>query len=290
MSVNAPFCLILILISIVGGQMELFVEREDVLKKRILENGNVPVHVAIIMDGNGRWAKARNLSRIKGHKEGINSVRAVVEACGELGIDILTLYTFSKENWRRPKEEITALWRLLIQTIRREVPELKKNNVRLNMIGVKEDLPLVVREGIDYAIGQLKYNTGLLVNLAMSYSSRLEITQAVQKIAEKVAAGKIEPLAIDEQTISDHLYTSNLPDPDLVIRTSGEQRISNFLLWQIAYSEIYYSNVLWPEFRKKEFYQTILAFQQRERRFGMVSEQVTTGFKPKYVCNSSPAV
>ena len=265
-------------------------ERDDVLKNRILENGNIPVHVAIIMDGNGRWAKARNLSRIKGHKEGINSVRAVVEACGELGIDILTLYTFSKENWRRPKTEISALWQLLMQTVRREVPELKKNNVRLNMIGVKEDLPMIVREGIDYAINQLKDNTGLFVNLALSYSSRLEIAEAVQKIAIKVADGKIEPSTIDEQLISDHLYTSNLPDPDLLIRTSGEQRISNFLLWQIAYSEIYYSNVLWPDFRKKEFYQTILAFQQRERRFGMVSEQVTTGFKPKYACNSSPAV
>ncbi len=270
--------------------MELFIENEDVLKQRILENANIPVHVAIIMDGNGRWAKSRNLSRIKGHEEGINSVRAVVEACGELGIEILTLYTFSKENWRRPKAEISALWRLLIQTVRREVPELKKNNVRLNMIGVKEDLPRVVCEGVEYAINQLKDNTGLIVNLALSYSSRFEITQAVQKIAKKVANGEMQPIDINEQIITDHLYTSNLPDPDLVIRTSGEQRISNFLLWQIAYSEIYISKVLWPEFRKKEFYQTILAYQQRERRYGMVSEQVTTGIKPKYVCNSLPVV
>jgi len=271
--------LIIILIRMVGGLMELFVENEEVLKQRILENGNIPVHVAIIMDGNGRWAKSRNLSRIKGHEEGINSVRAVVEACGELGIDILTLYTFSKENWRRPKTEVTALWRLLIQTVRREVPELKKNNVRLKMIGVKQDLPRVVCEGVDYAINQLKDNTGLIVNLALNYGSRFEITQAVQKIASKVANGEIQPGDIDEHVIADHLYTSNLPDPDLVIRTSGEQRISNFLLWQIAYSEIYISKVLWPEFRKKEFYQTILAYQQRERRYGMVSEQVATGFK-----------
>jgi undecaprenyl diphosphate synthase len=270
--------------------MELFVEQEDDLKQRILDNGNIPVHVAIIMDGNGRWAKARNLSRIKGHEEGINSVRAVVEACGELGVEILTLYTFSKENWHRPKSEISALWRLLMQTVRREVPELKKNNVRLNMIGVKEDLPRVVCEGVEYAINQLKDNTGLLVNLALSYSSRYEITQAVQKIARKVANGEMRPMEISEQTISDHLYTSYLPDPDLIIRTSGEQRISNFLLWQIAYSELYISNVLWPDFRKKEFYQTILAFQQRERRYGMVSEQVTRGFKPKYASNSSPAI
>lgn len=268
--------------------MERYVENEAVLKQRILENGNIPVHVAIIMDGNGRWAKARNLSRIKGHEEGINSVRAIVEACGELGVEILTLYTFSKENWRRPRAEISALWRLLIQTIGREVPELKRNNVRLNVIGVKEDLPGIVSEGVDYAINQLKDNTGLIVNLALSYSSRFEITQAVQKIARKVANRELQPLEIDEQVISDHLYTANFPDPDLVIRTSGEQRISNFLLWQIAYAEIYISNVLWPDFRKKEFYQTILAFQQRERRYGMVSEQVTPGLKPEYACDSSP--
>jgi len=270
--------------------MERLVDEEQLLKQRILDNGNIPVHIAIIMDGNGRWAKARNLSRIKGHEEGINSVRAVVEASGELGIEILTLYTFSKENWQRPKAEISALWRLLIQTVRREVPELKKNNVRLNMIGVKEDLPRIVCEGVDYAINQLKDNTGLLVNLALSYSSRYEITQAVQKIARKAVNGEIIPIEINEQTISDHLYTADLPDPDLVIRTSGEQRISNFLLWQIAYSELYISNILWPDFRKKEFYKTILAFQQRERRYGMVSEQVATGFKPEYVSNSSPVV
>jgi len=266
------------------------VEEETDLKQRILNNGNIPVHIAIIMDGNGRWAKARNLNRIRGHEEGINSVRAVVEACGELGVEILTLFTFSKENWRRPKTEISALWRLLIQTVRREVPELKKNNVRLNVIGVKEDLPRVVLEGVEYAIKQLKDNTGLLVNLALSYSSRFEITQAVQKIAGKVVNGEIKPIEINEQTISDNLYTSNLPDPDLVIRTSGEQRISNFLLWQIAYSELVISNVLWPDFRKKEFYQTILAYQQRERRYGMISEQVAPEFKPVYMCNSSPAV
>ncbi len=267
--------------------MERLVEEENELKRRILENGNIPVHIAIIMDGNGRWAKARNLSRIKGHEEGINSVRAVVEACGELGIEVLTLYTFSKENWRRPKGEISALWKLLIQTIRREVPELKKNNVRLKVIGVMEDLPRVVCEGVNYAINELKDNTGLIVNLALSYSSRLEITQAVRTIARKVARGEINPIEICEQTISDHLYTSDLPNPDLLIRTSGELRISNFLLWQIAYSELYITNILWPDFRKKEFYQTILAYQQRERRYGMVSEQVDQEFRPKYACNGS---
>lgn len=267
--------------------MELYVEEEKDLKKRILDNAIIPVHIAIIMDGNGRWAKARNLKRIRGHEEGIRSVRSIVEACGELGVEILTLYTFSKENWRRPKTEISALWRLLIQTVRREVPELKKNNVRLNMIGVREDLPRVVCEGVEYAIEQLKDNTGLIVNLALSYSSRFEIVQAVQKVARKVLNGEMKPMEITEQTISDNLYTSNFPDPDLVIRTSGEQRISNFLLWQIAYSELYISKVLWPDFRKKEFYQTILAYQQRERRYGMVSEQITQGYKPIYMSNSS---
>jgi undecaprenyl diphosphate synthase len=277
-------------INIMGGIMELLVEEENDLKQEILKHGNIPVHVAIIMDGNGRWAKARNLSRIKGHEEGIKSVRAVVEACGEIGIEILTLYTFSKENWRRPKAEISGLWRILIQTIRREIPDLKKNNVRLRVIGVMEDLPRVVCEGLEYAMRQLENNTGLILNLALNYSSRHEITQAVQQIARSVSSGEMNPIEITEQTISDYLYTADLPDPDLVIRTSGEQRISNFLLWQIAYSELYISNVLWPDFRKKEFYQTILAYQHRERRFGMVSEQVSLGFKPKYACNCSPVL
>ncbi|MCI0493828.1 isoprenyl transferase [candidate division KSB1 bacterium] len=249
------------------------VEEND-LRSRILAGNNIPRHVAIIMDGNGRWAKARNLKRVRGHEEGIKSVRAIVEACGELGIKVLTLYTFSKENWQRPKGEVSALWKLLIQTIRREVPELKRNNVRLKVIGVMEDLPRVVCEGINYAIHELKNNTGLIVNLALSYSSRLEITQAMQKIARKVASGDIKPIEIDEQLVADHLYTADLPDPDLLIRTSGEQRISNFLLWQIAYSELYITNTLWPDFRKDEFFQTILAYQQRERRYGKVSEQI----------------
>ncbi len=270
-----------------GGTMKLLVDEENDLKQAILQLGNIPVHVAIIMDGNGRWAKARNLSRIKGHEEGINSVRSVVEACGELGIEILTLFTFSKENWRRPKTEIAGLWRLLMQTIRREVPALKENNVRLRVIGTAADLPRLVYEGIEYAINQLKDNTGLIVNLALNYSSRDEITQAVQKIASMVSNGEIQPKEIDEQVISDHLFTADLPDPDLLIRTSGEQRISNFLLWQIAYSELYISNTLWPDFRKKEFYQTILAYQKRERRYGMVSEQVNFGFKPQFMCNST---
>lgn len=249
------------------------VEEND-LKARILEHGNIPQHVAIIMDGNGRWAKARGLSRIRGHEEGIKSVREIVEACGDIGVKVLTLYTFSKENWRRPKTEIASLWRLLLRTIRREVPDLMKNNVRLKVIGMLDDLPLGAREGMLYAMNELKNNTGLILNLALSYSSRLEITQAVQKISEQVASGLLNPKDISEQVISDSLYTAGMPDPDLLIRTSGEQRISNFLLWQIAYSELSITNVLWPDFRKMEFFQTIETYQHRERRYGMVSEQV----------------
>jgi len=247
---------------------------ENELKEKILEHGNIPAHIAIIMDGNGRWAKAKGLTRLKGHEEGIKSVRAVVEASGELGIKVLTLYTFSKENWRRPKSEIHGLWKLLIQTVKREVPELKEKNVQLKTIGVLNDLPLSARQGIKYAIRELKHNTGLIVNLALSYSSRLEISDAVQAIAKKVVNKQISPNQIDEKLISEYLYTADLPDPDLLIRTSGENRISNFLLWQIAYSELFVTKILWPDFRKKEFFEAIYAFQQRERRYGMVSEQI----------------
>jgi len=292
---GAIFTLLALLFISLWGRIDMvglkdFLLEEDELKQRILEQGNIPVHVAIIMDGNGRWAKARNLKRIDGHREGINSVRAVVEACGELGIKILTLYTFSKENWRRPKNEITELWRLLIQTVRREVPELNKNNVQLKVIGNINDLPRAAREGVRYAINELKQNSGLIVNLALSYSSRLEITEAIKKIATKVTRGEITPGDITEEIVADHLYTAGLSDPDLLIRTSGELRISNFLLWQIAYSELYISNILWPDFRKREFFQTILAYQQRERRYGMVSEQVEKGIRVKCVCNGSTAL
>lgn len=249
---------------------------ENELKEKILAHGSIPAHVAIIMDGNGRWAKAKGLTRLKGHEEGINSVRAVVEASGEVGIKVLTLYTFSKENWRRPKREITGLWKLLIQTVKREVPELKEKNVQLKTIGVLNDLPLTARRGIKYAIKELKNNTGLIVNLALSYSSRLEITTAVRTIAEKAIRKEISLEEIDEQLLSEHLYTADLPDPDLLIRTSGENRISNFLLWQIAYSELFVTKILWPDFRKKEFFEAILSYQQRERRYGMVSEQILT--------------
>ncbi|MBC8181638.1 isoprenyl transferase [candidate division KSB1 bacterium] len=244
------------------------------MKEKILDHGNIPAHIAIIMDGNGRWAKGKGLTRLKGHEEGIKSVRAVVEGGGELGIKVLTLYTFSKENWRRPKNEISGLWKLLIQSVKREVPELKEKNVQLKTIGALNDLPLTARQGVKYAIRELKKNTGLIVNLALSYSSRLEISDAVKAIAKKVANKQISPNQIDEQLVSEHLYTADLPDPDLLIRTSGENRISNFLLWQIAYSELFVTKILWPDFRKKEFFEAIFSYQQRERRYGMVSEQI----------------
>jgi undecaprenyl diphosphate synthase len=246
---------------------------EKQIKDRLLR-GKLPEHVAIIMDGNGRWAKKRALPRVAGHREGINSVREIVRACGELGIGYLTLYTFSKENWNRPKGEVSALMALLLKTIRAEVAELQRNNVRLMTIGRLEDLPLLARQGMEQGKRLLRHNSGLTLNLALSYSSRQEMVDAMRRIAIEVKTGRLQPEDIDEFTISSHLYTAAIPDPDLLIRTSGEQRLSNFLLWQLAYTEIYVTEVLWPDFRRKEFYDALLAYQQRERRFGKVSEQL----------------
>ncbi len=240
----------------------------------IRENGQIPRHVAIIMDGNGRWAKARNLTRIEGHRVGIESVRAVLQVAGRLGIETLTLYTFSKENWKRPKNEISALMALLLKTVNDEVNELNDNNVRLGVIGNIDDLPTAPRLGINNTIKRLRNNTGLYVNLALSYSGRNEIVQAVQSLAEKVKQGKLQPGDIDEKMISQELQTNQIGDPDLLIRTSGEMRISNFLLWQIAYTEIYVSPLLWPDFREEAFFAAIEDYQHRERRFGRVSEQL----------------
>jgi undecaprenyl diphosphate synthase len=244
------------------------------LEEWLRAEGKLPRHVAIIMDGNGRWAKKRGLTRVDGHREGINSVREIVRACGELGIDYLTLYTFSKENWNRPKGEVSALMTLLLKTIRDEIDELKRNNVRLMTIGRLEDLPMLAREGMVHAMRVLQSNTGLILNLALSYSSRQEIVDAVRQIAVEVKAGRLRPEDIDDVTISSHLYTAAIPDPDLLIRTSGELRLSNYLLWQLAYTEIYVTEVLWPDFRRKQFYEALLAYQKRERRFGRVSEQL----------------
>lgn len=234
----------------------------------------MPRHVAIIMDGNGRWAKKRGLPRIEGHKAGIESVRAVVEAAGALGINALTLYTFSSENWARPKSEVSALMKLLVETIKKETDELHRKNVRLMVIGDFESLPFVPRRGVRQTIDKLKNNKGLIVNLALSYSARSEILNAVHKIVSRVKQGSLTVDDIDEQYMSQMMDTQPIGDPDLLIRTSGEMRISNFLLWQLAYTELYFVETLWPDFRHNEFFEAIEIYQSRERRFGKVSEQL----------------
>jgi len=231
-------------------------------------------HLAVIMDGNGRWAKKRGLPRVAGHNEGIKSVRAVVEACGDLGIKVLTLYTFSKENWLRPRQEVSALMKMLVSTLRKEIDELQEKNVQLRAIGNIEDLPEPAYRELLLGIERTKHNTGLMLNLALSYGGRQEIVDAVREIAQKVKAGIIQPEEIGEQVFAAHLHTYDLPDPDLLIRTSGESRISNFLLWQSAYAEIYVAKTFWPDFREDELYDALLNFLSRERRFGRVSEQV----------------
>ncbi|KAA3613911.1 MAG: isoprenyl transferase [Calditrichaeota bacterium] len=246
------------------------------LKDAIKKAGNLPEHIAIIMDGNGRWAKSRKLNRVDGHKEGINSVREIVETAGNLGIKYLTLYTFSTENWNRPKGEVTALMALLLKTIRAEVNDLKRNNVKLTTIGRLNDLPFLARQSMKQASEILKKNTGLNLVLALSYSSRQEILDAVREIAMQAKNNKIQVEEIDEMFFSNQMYTKNIPDPDLLIRTSGELRISNFLLWQLAYTEIYVTDVLWPDFRSLDFLQAVQTYQGRERRFGKVSEQLYT--------------
>ncbi|NVM04464.1 MAG: isoprenyl transferase [Candidatus Helarchaeota archaeon] len=250
-------------------------KEKEKLKQQILLKGNVPKHVAIIMDGNGRWAKKRGLPRIAGHKKGVDSVREIVRLCPELGIEILTLYTFSMENWNRPKTEISALMSLLLNTIRKEIDELVKNNVKVNTLGILSDLPANARKGMEEAIERTKNNSGLILNLALSYSSRVEIVDMVKRIAKKVKNNEVEVDDINEMFVSENLHTAGLKDPDLLIRTSGVFRISNFLLWQLAYTEIYITDVLWPDFRAKEFYKAIIDYQNRERRFGMVSEQIS---------------
>jgi len=242
------------------------------LRELIKENGNIPKHIAIIMDGNGRWAKQRSLPRVAGHREGINSVREITQICGEIGIKHLTLYTFSIENWERPKTEVSALMQLLLTSIRKEINNLHKNNVRLTTIGVFHDLPKSARKGIEEGIELTKNNDGLNLNLALSYGSRQEILRAVKNIAKMIDSGKLEIDDIDQQQFEKLLYTNNIPDPDFLIRTGGEFRVSNFLLWQIAYTEIYVIDKFWPAFREKELLKAVIDFQLRERRFGKVAD------------------
>ena len=239
-----------------------------------INNNNIPKHIAIIMDGNGRWAKEHSLPRIAGHKEGIDSVRAITKKCGDIGVKHLSLYTFSSENWSRPIKEVKALMGLLLLTIRREIKDLNKNNVRLTTIGNMGDLPDDARKGMEEGLKITENNSGLNLILALSYGGRQEILKMVQSIARKAVNGEIKPDKLSESDIVNELDTANIPDPDLLIRTGGDQRFSIFLLWQIAYSEIYVTDTYWPEFKEKELLYAVADFQDRERRFGRISEQL----------------
>jgi len=229
---------------------------------------SLPCHVAIIMDGNGRWAKQRSLPRIEGHRAGAESARAIIRTAGELGIKYLTLYAFSVENWNRPKDEVDALMKYLVHYLKTETPELNKSNVRLHVIGQIYRLPEVVQEHLKKSISTLSRNNGLTLIMALSYGGRTEIVEAVRSIASKVKSGELDPADITEQVFAQNLYTRNLPDPDLLIRTSGEMRVSNFLLWQISYAELVVTQTLWPDFRKAQFYEALEEYARRHRRFG----------------------
>ena len=234
---------------------------------------NLPRHLAIIMDGNGRWAKERNLSRIEGHRAGAESVRVIVRSCRKIGIPVLTLYAFSKENWQRPSREVQALWRLLSRYLKSELGEMMENSIRLNAIGDIQELPKSVHRLLVETMEQTGANRDMVLNLALSYSGRSEIVRAAQKLAAACVENKLKPVEIDEEIFANNLYTADMPDPDLLIRTSGEQRISNFLLWQMAYTELYVSPLYWPDFREPELMEALADYQRRERRFGKTGEQ-----------------
>jgi len=242
-------------------------------------NGNIqkdklPKHIAVIMDGNGRWAKKQGAMRVFGHRSAVKAVRETTEACAELGVKYLTLYAFSTENWNRPKLEVNALMELLVNTLAKELPTLQKNNIRLQAIGNLHNLPSRCERQLQDVIAKTSENRHMTLTLALSYGSRDDMRQALQRIAEDVRQGNIAPEAITDSTLGEYLSTSDMPEPELLIRTSGEHRISNFLLWEIAYSEIYFTPVLWPDFRKEHLHEAIVDFQRRERRFGKISEQL----------------
>lgn len=239
-----------------------------------IDKSKLPSHIAVIMDGNGRWAKQQGKLRVFGHENGVKSVRSTVETCAKLGVECLTLYAFSSENWNRPKLEVDTLMKLLVASLKKELKTLTKNNVRLNAIGNLDSLPEKVGKELKEVIKKTSENSGLILTLALSYGSRQELVHAIQEISIKVKNNIISAHKIDETIINNHLYTQNLPDVDLLIRTSGEQRISNFLLWQIAYSELYFTDVYWPDFREEHLAEAILNYQNRERRFGKTSEQL----------------
>ncbi|CAM3897047.1 isoprenyl transferase [Flavobacterium sinopsychrotolerans] len=243
----------------------------------LLENidaKNLPQHLAIIMDGNGRWAKQKGLLRALGHESGTKSVKVIIEASAKLGIEFLTLYAFSTENWNRPKLEVETLMKVLINSLKKELTTLQKNNIKLNAIGNLEKLPKSAQKELLDVIEKTKDNTQMTLTLALSYGSREEIVSAVRNICNKVKNNIISIDSIDDSIINEHLYTQNLPDVDLLIRTSGEHRISNFLLWQIAYAELYFTDILWPDFKEQDLYEAIISYQKRERRFGKTSEQI----------------
>jgi undecaprenyl diphosphate synthase len=240
----------------------------------------IPTHIAVIMDGNGRWAKKNGMDRFMGHKEGVVSVRKVVEAAGKLGVKYMTVYTFSTENWNRPKEEVDSLMALMVTAIRNESADLMTNNVRLQVIGDIDKLPEITLKELHGCVDETKNNTGLTLILALSYSSRWELTKMVKKIAGKVKDGLLDIQNINEETLAENLSTKGIPDPDLLIRTGGECRISNYLLWQLAYAELYFSDVFWPEFREENLYEAILDYQSRERRFGKTGEQIQLKNQP----------
>jgi undecaprenyl diphosphate synthase len=249
---------------------------DDRIQHELISSCELPRHVGIIMDGNGRWARLKGKSRVEGHVAGVESVRDIVEACSQLGIPYLTLFTFSIENWKRPEHEISALMRLLIKVIKRETRQLHDNNIRLHVIGDLDMVSDEVRKTLSDTMELTKNNNAMMLNIALSYSGKWDIVQACKAIAEKTRAGTLDPAAIDETLVNSYLTTASIPDPELLIRTSGEFRISNFMLWQSAYSEIYFTNTYWPDFRRPQLYEAIREFQNRERRFGQTSEQLDT--------------
>tara|TARA_Y100001960_G_C14694921_1_gene838490 strand:+ start:139 stop:891 length:753 start_codon:yes stop_codon:yes gene_type:complete len=245
------------------------------LRDKVFSNGDLPRHIAIIMDGNGRWARLKNKPRAHGHREGINSVREIVQVCGEIGISHLTLYTFSSENWSRPKSEVSAIMKLLLSTIKKEINNLHKNNVKLSTIGNINDLPNDTRKNIMDGIAKTQNNSGLNLILALSYGSRQELIRAFKRIGKKIQSSEIVPDDINENLIGKELYSKDIPDPDLLIRTGGEFRLSNFLLWQAAYSELLITDTHWPDFREEALLNGIYEYQNRQRRFGQTAEQIT---------------
>jgi undecaprenyl diphosphate synthase len=249
-------------------------EKDEKLQQDLKNSGEIPVHIAIIMDGNGRWARKKGLPRAAGHKRGVDTVRDIVEACAQIGVKYLTLYTFSTENWKRPKDEVSTLMRLLLKSLKDRTDELMENDIKLTTIGNIESLPEEVRNRLKDDIKRTAKNKKMTLNLALSYSGRWEILEGIKKIAGKVKEGELSLDEISEEIFSKFLTTQNMPDPDLLIRTSGEFRVSNFLLWQIAYTEFYITDVYWPDFKREHLYNAVKSFQRRERRFGKVSEQI----------------